>query len=208
VSPSLRRPFSSSRSSEEPAPPAPADSPPETENPKPTGKGRPTPKRREAEKRRRGPVAPPPATRKEAAARRKEEAKAERAAAREGLSRGDTRYLPKRDRGPERALVRDLIDSRRTASTLFLPTAILIIVASLVPNPTLQRFAYLLWLFVLISIIIDSVVLGRLVKRRVREEFPESRERGRGLVFYAVTRAIQLRRLRFPKPVVKVGERV
>lgn len=207
MSPSLRRPFSSARSPQETPPGAAGDTSSSTEAPKPSGKGRPTPKRRDAEKRRRGPVAPPPATRKEAAARRKEEAKAERAAAREGLNRGDTRYLPKRDRGPERALVRDLVDSRRTASTLFLPTAVLIIVASLVPNPTLQRLAYLLWLFVLISIIIDAVVLGRLITRRVREEFPDSQERGRSLVFYAVTRAIQLRRLRFLKPVVKVGER-
>ena len=174
---------------------------------RPGGKGRPTPKRRDAEKRR-TPVGPPPATRKEASARRKERVRAERTAAREGMARGDQRYLPARDRGPERALVRDLVDSRRTASTLFLPSAVLIIATSFVQTPLFQQVAYFLWLFVLVSIAIDSVVLGRLVTRRVREEFPESRERGRSLVFYAVMRALQLRRLRVPTPRVDPGDPV
>ena len=32
---------------------------------------------------------------------------------------GDERYLLARDRGPERALVRDIVDSRRTVGTCF-----------------------------------------------------------------------------------------
>src|SRR4051812_37129839 len=72
-----------------------------------TGKGRPTPKRRDAEKRRTGPVAPPPTNRREAARRMRAETKERRTLARQALRTGDERYLPARDQGPERRLVRN-----------------------------------------------------------------------------------------------------
>ena len=94
------------------------------------GKGRPTPKRREAEGRRRGPVPPPPRTtrealrrnrgskeeRKELAAKRKEM----RLRQRQRMMAGDEKMLPARERGPVKAYVRDLIDSRRNLLGHFL----------------------------------------------------------------------------------------
>src|SRR5262249_22641460 len=79
------------------------------------GQGRPPPTRREAEGRKRGPAPPPPRTQREAAARMrgtKEERRAEAAQRRERMLAGDERYLSSRDRGPVRAYVRDLVDSR------------------------------------------------------------------------------------------------
>ena len=172
---------------------------------RPGAKGRPTPKRREAEAgRRRGVMDSPPADKREAKARRREQARAARA----GLMRGEDRYLPARDRGPVRALVRDLVDSRRSASSLFLPSALLVVVGGLFPQPAVVRVTYLLWVAVLIVIVVDSTLLSRRVLTRVRRDFPDSTERSPGLVFYAVMRAMQLRRLRVPQPAVDVGDPV
>ena len=40
--------------------------------------------------------------------------------ARAGAARGDDAYLPARDRGPVRKLVRDVVDSRRNVGSFFL----------------------------------------------------------------------------------------
>jgi Protein of unknown function (DUF3043) len=58
----------------------------------------------------------------------------------------------------------------------------------------------------LLAIIVEGVLLGRTVKRRVRERFPTASESGASLGFYAMTRATQLRRLRVPKPRVRRGD--
>ena len=106
------------------------------------GKGRPTPKRREAEGKRRGPVAPPPRTTREAIRRSRElrkqnpVSKERRAAVRERRERmlaGDERYLLPRDRGPVKAYVRDLVDSRRNVLGLFMPLAIVVFITLLIP---------------------------------------------------------------------------
>ena len=77
---------------------------------KASGKGRPTPKRTEAQGRRTGPPPPPPTTRKEAYTRMRSQQASRRVEARQGAARGDDSYLPARDRGPVRKLVRDVVD--------------------------------------------------------------------------------------------------
>ncbi len=98
------------------------------------GKGRPTPKRSEAQGRRQGPPPPPPTTRKEAYKRMREQQAANRGSAREAAARGDDSALPARDRGPEKRLVRDVVDSRRNAGSLFLVVAALVLVGYFIPN--------------------------------------------------------------------------
>lgn len=127
---------------------------------------------------------------------------------RAGLKRGDDRYLTGRDAGPVRALVRDVVDSRLNAGTLFLPSALVVLVAGVIPNRQVAVFANLLWLGVLVLLVTDSTVLGRLVVRRVRERFPDSGERTRALVFYAVSRSAVTRRFRVPKPRVRRGDAI
>lgn len=180
-------------------------------------KGRPTPKRREAEQRRRGPVAPPPRTtreamrrargnkddRKEYAAKRKEV----RAKQRERMMAGDDKYLMPRDRGPVKAYVRDLVDSRRNLLGLFMPLAILIFIALLGP-PVIQSYTTLLCLLMLVAMIIEGTLNGRRLARLAREKFPKERIRGLGVGWYAFIRASQLRKLRVPKPRVKPGDKV
>ncbi|EHK87345.1 DUF3043 domain-containing protein [Saccharomonospora azurea] len=182
------------------------------------GKGRPTPKRREAEGRRRGPVAPPPQTTREAIRRsrelrkknpvNKEERRAAAKERRERMLAGDERYLLPRDRGPVKAYVRDLVDSRRNVLGLFMPMAIVVFITLLVPIMVVQQYATLLTTVMLLGMIIEGFLNGRRISRQVREKFPKENIRGSSIGWYAFVRASQLRKLRVPKPRVKPGDKV
>jgi hypothetical protein len=182
------------------------------------GKGRPTPKRREAEQRRRGPVAPPPRTtreamrrargnkeeRKELAAKRREI----RAKQRERMMEGDEKYLMPRDRGPVKGYIRDLVDARRNLLGLFMPLAVLIFVALLVPDPRVQSFTTLMCLLMLIAMIFEGILSGRRLTKLVRAKYPNEPIRGLSIGWYAFIRASQIRKLRVPKPRVRPGDQV
>lgn len=181
-------------------------------------KGRATPSRREAEGKRRGPVAPPPKTTREAIKRnkslRKRNASSKddrRQAAKERRDRmnaGDDRYLLPRDRGPVKAYIRDVIDSRRHVLGLFMPLAIVVFVALLVPYPAAQQYATLLCSVLLLGMIVEGVLNGRRVVKQVRAKFPQESVRGLSIGWYAFIRASQLRKLRVPKPRVSPGNTV
>ena len=185
------------------------------------GKGRPTPSRREAEGRRRGPVAPPPTTRAEARARKKQlkssmsredrrklndDRRNQRAEQREKMMAGDERYLMPRDKGPVRRYTRDLVDSRRNFAGLFMPFAVVLIVVMFLPS--IATYANFVLLAFVVLMAVDAVILGRLVNKRVRERFPDTDDTGFRLGWYAFTRAMQLRRMRAPKPQVSAGDEV
>lgn len=182
------------------------------------GKGRATPKRREAEGKRRGPVAPPPRTTREAMKRArevrkanpqaKEQRRAQIQARREGMAAGDDRYLTPRDRGPVRAYVRDLVDSRRNPAGLFMPLAILLYVLALVPSPVLRLYSPLLMIALMLVMLVSGVLLGRRVNTQVRAKFPKEDVRGLSLGWYAFSRGVIPRRMRMPRPRVKPGDKV
>jgi hypothetical protein len=170
----------------------------------PAGKGRPTPKRSEKQRRRTGPVAPPPLTRKEAAQRQKEQAKAARSRIKEGAARGEERYLAKRDAGPARALVRDVVDARRNVGVVLLPLALVLIVANLLGNQQVTSLALLLWLAAILAVVVDLTMITITVRRRLREELPEEGRLG-GHTVYGLLRSTVLRRFRLPPPRVSPG---
>ncbi|WP_040925583.1 DUF3043 domain-containing protein [Saccharomonospora marina] len=182
------------------------------------GKGRPTPKRREADGKRRGPVAPPPRTTREAIRRSRELRKKNpvskderRAAARERRERmmaGDERYLLPRDRGPVKAYVRDLVDSRRNVLGLFMPLAILVFITLLIPIPQIQQYATLLTTVMLLGMVVEGFLNGRRISRQVRAKFPKENVKGASIGWYAFVRASQIRKLRMPKPRVSPGQPV
>jgi hypothetical protein len=181
---------------------------------RPDGKGRPTPKRRDAQAKRRGPAPPPPRTQREAAKYAKanrpnrpsrDERRRQAAERRERMAAGDERYLLPRDRGPVRAYVRDLVDSRPHLMGMFMPLALVVLLSLLVPIPAAQQYMSLFSLIVLTAMIIEGVFLGVQVTRRARAKFPKERINGLGTGWYAFTRASQLRRLRIPKPKVARG---
>lgn len=184
------------------------------------GKGRPTPKRREAE-RRRGPVAPPPTNRTEARARKKalrssmtkterkevaSERRRIRLEQREKMMSGEEKFLANRDKGPVRQFARDIVDSRRNFAGLFLPFAIFLLVVLMVPG--LAVIGNLVLLLFVLFVILDSLYLGRMVNKRVRERYPDSIDTGFKLGWYCFTRAMQLRMMRAPRPQYKPGDKV
>ncbi|MCQ9134299.1 MULTISPECIES: DUF3043 domain-containing protein [Streptomyces] len=168
-------------------------------------KGRPTPKRSEAQSQRRS-VANTSTSRKDAAKRQRDERRAQMDRQRQALAGGDERYLPARDKGPVRKFARDFIDSRFNVAEFFLPMAVVILVLSVVRVGSLQTVALLLWLVVIVLIVLDSLVTGFRLRKRLAERF-EGQNR-RGAVAYALMRSLQMRRLRLPKPQVKRGARL
>lgn len=168
-------------------------------------KGRPTPKRSEAQSQRRS-VANTSTSRKDAAKRQRDERRAQMDRQRQALAGGDERYLPARDKGPVRKFARDFIDSRFNVAEFFLPMAVVILVLSVVRVGSLQTIALLLWLVVIVLIVLDSLVTGFRLRKRLAERF-EGQNR-RGAVAYALMRSLQMRRLRLPKPQVKRGARL
>lgn len=186
------------------------------------GKGRPTPKRRDAEGKRRGPVAPAPLTAKEARARRKaarkskskDERKAESAQRRADASErrnrmlaGEEKFLLPRDRGPVRAYVRDIVDSRRNLVGLFMPLA-LVLIMTMFLGPVIQQYVTLAMFVMMLLMVIEGIYLGRMVNKKVRARFPDSTDGGFGLGWYAFVRASQIRKLRAPLPRVKPGDAI
>jgi hypothetical protein len=164
-----------------------------------TGKGRPTPKRSQAQRGRRGgPVPPPPRTRKEAAQRARDEAKAARSQVREG------RTLLPRDAGPVRALVRDVVDSRRSIGTLMLPLALVLLLAQASGNRRVLDIALLVWIAGIVALVTDLVLTARTLRRRLREQFPEE-QKVRGHVAYGLLRTTVFRRWRIPAPTTSPG---
>jgi hypothetical protein len=172
---------------------------------RPGGKGHPTPKRSEAQRTRKAP-APPPKSRKEAVARQRAVDKAERERRRSGLATGRDSDLPVYYRGPEKAAVRDAVDSRRSLGWIALP-AVGVNVASLFfrgQDKTSVRFAlafgYLSLLLMLI-VVVDAVRTARVIRTALDERFPKGTEEKRGsLVRYGLARNFQRRARRKPPP--------
>lgn len=127
----------------------------------------------------------------------------------DGMRRGDPQYLPARDQGPERALARDVVDSRRTVGTWFFAGALLVLVgSSAVMTPQVQTMATFLWLLLALAVIVDSFLLCRRVKRLVRERHPDSTQRMGGLYLYTVMRSLTFRRMRMPMPRINIGDKI
>jgi hypothetical protein len=190
-------------------PPAVTDEPEAVgDDPRPKGytpkKGKETPKRRDTTRRR--PGEPAPTNRKEAVRRAREVARAERVERREAMMAGDERYLMARDRGPERALVRDIVDSRMTVGTWFFGGALLVLLGSSQLMPLAVRSASnILWALLALGTVIDSILISLRVRKLVRQRFPKTTQRMGGLYLYAAMRGLTFRRMRVPRPRVRLG---
>jgi hypothetical protein len=163
------------------------------------GKGKATPKRSDGRRRPAKPMSK---------AEMREKSKSDRAEAMAGMRAGDERYLMPRDKGPERALVRDVVDSRRTVGTWFFGTAFVVLLASGTGNPGFTLYGQLLWFIIGLATIADTIIICRKITKLVRERYPKSQMKLRTLYFYAFMRGITFRRLRMPQPRRKIGEAV
>lgn len=163
-----------------------------------------TPKRQQAGRR----IDAAPANRREALKQTRERQRAERAEASAGMRAGDERYLLARDRGPERKLVRDIVDSRRTVGTWFFGGALIVLLGSTIRIPAVQLAANLLWAILALGVIIDSFLISRKIGKLVRERFPHTTVRVGSLYMYGIMRGLTFRRMRVPKPQVDLGGKI
>jgi Protein of unknown function (DUF3043) len=188
---------------------APAKSRPPAE----AGKGRPTPKRSEAERDRyrsitgsttsgRGPSGGS-ATKGKATPEDKARARTERDKRMAAMRRGEDWALGPRDRGPVRKLARDYVDSHRRASEYYMYVLIILLIALLSRNKTLEDYVSPFVVVLILVIVVDAYLIRRALRKLVAERLPG--ESTRGLTTYAVMRALQIRRFRMPAPRVKPG---
>lgn len=170
----------------------------ETETLKSGGKGHATPTRKEREAANKRPLVP--SDRKEAAKMDKARIQEERNKARLGLARGEERYLPTRDRGPQKKYARDYVDARFSLGELMVPLMMVVVIMSLIPNYQIQFLStYVLWIFVLL-IVIDAWFVGFQLKKKITAKFGSL---DKGVRWYAAMRCMQMRVLRLPKPQVR-----
>ena len=166
------------------------------------GKGAPTPTRAEREAARKRPLVPD--DRKQAAKEARLKAADARERARLGMAAGDERYLPMRDRGPQKKYVRDYIDARFSVGEVLIPVMFLVIILTFIPSYEVQTIGiFALWGFFLVSVA-DVVILGFALRRKLAAKF--GADKVEKVRWYAAMRALQLRPLRLPKPQVKRGQ--
>jgi hypothetical protein len=169
------------------------------------GKGRATPTRKEAEAARKQRLAAP-RTRKEQQAARKAQLQQSRDRQRVALSTGDDRYLPARDKGPVRRFVRDYVDSRWCVGEILVPLFFVIFLILALAPASVSALGVYAWMVLLLVMAADAVRVVRGVKAGIRQRFGEADTNG--VAMYAVLRALQMRRLRLPKPLVKHGQSI
>ncbi|MBP2356872.1 hypothetical protein JOF29_007982 [Kribbella aluminosa] len=132
----------------------------------------------------------------------------ERAKMQQAMQTGDDRYLPAADKGPIRRFARDYVDARYSVMEFALPILLVVSLVGVVFSPQfpwLAGMVNLLFLFMIVLIAGDWLLLTAGVKKQIGIKFPK--ESTKGIGFYAVRRTMQMRRWRLPKPMVKRGER-
>lgn len=167
------------------------------------GKGRPTPSRKEAEAAAKA-LAKTPRTRKEQAAAERLARSASGREVRAGMKAGDERYVLARDKGPVRRFVRDFVDTRWSLVELMIPVLIVSMVLGYSGSTQARSFSSLLLLMMFVIVVVEMVGLRFRVRREITKRFPG--ESLKGITYYAVIRAMQVRFLRLPKPQVKRGQ--
>ncbi len=166
-----------------------------------------TPKRTSAQRRRSSE--PAPTNRREAYKQMRARQREERAEASAGMRNGDERFLLARDRGPERALVRAIVDSRRTVGTWFFAGAIIVLIGSSTRMPfAVQVASNVIWAVLALAVILDSMLIARKIKKLVTARFPKTEQKLGSLYLYGIMRGLTFRRMRIPKPQVELGDPV
>ncbi|MDO4251876.1 MAG: DUF3043 domain-containing protein [Rothia sp. (in: high G+C Gram-positive bacteria)] len=185
-------------------PPEQAQAAQEQEQHKPAGytapKGRPTPSRKEQEAARRQPLVPK--DRKAAKEANRQAMREQRLREQEALQSGDERYLPARDKGPQRRYVRDYIDARFNIGDYMIFIILGVFVFGLFSSSMQAISAVLMWVIILVWVL-DTWFMWRRLKKKMTLAFGQLEP---GLTMYAINRVLMIRRFRLPKPQVKRGD--
>lgn len=169
-----------------------------------SGKGRATPSRKEAEAARKARLkgsADPKAAKK----LERERGRTDRMRARQALVDGDERYLPARDQGKAKSYARDFVDARRSAGEFMLPAVLLFLVLSFIPNNLVRGYSIIGFYLYMLLVMVDTSILAWRTSRAVTRKYPDDTTK---VGMYAALRALQLRRLRLPKPKVRSGAKI
>ena len=167
-----------------------------------TGKGRPTPTRREKELARQRPLVS--SDRGEARRNARAAMQVERDKQRIGMANGDEKYLPMRDRGPQKKYVRDYVDARFSVGELLIPVMVVVIILTTIQSSEVQVISMLVLYGFFVLAVGDAIFAGFRVSRKLRAKYGEGNvEKVR---WYTAMRAFQLRLMRLPKPQVKRGQ--
>lgn len=180
---------------------------PPAESPAPAGdaaaptKGHRTPTRKEQEAARKRPLVP--TDRRAAAKESRAKVAEQRERARLGMAAGEERYLPQRDKGPQKRYVRDYIDARFSLGEVLLPLLVLTILSYFFES--IAPFVLIAVWGVIALLVVEGIIVGVLLRRRLAAKFGADKVE-RGVRWYAFMRMIQMRVLRLPKPQVKRGQ--
>ena len=169
------------------------------------GKGRPTPTRKEAEAAAKA-RAKTPRTRKEIAQAQRSARSESSRTVRQAMKDGDERYYPARDRGPERRFVRDFVDSRFSLVELVIPLLLVTMVLGYSGNESLARIGNTVLLVTVVLVVLDMIVLRSRLRREFSRRFPDTTLKG--VTYYGITRALQMKFMRLPKAQVRIGQQL
>ena len=124
----------------------------------------------------------------------------------QAMRRGEEWALQPRDRGPMKKLARDYVDAHRRPSEFYMYALIVLVVALVAgkSHKALNSDLQFLLLAIIAVIIVDAILLRRSIAKLAKERLPG--ESTRGITFYAIMRALQLRRFRNPAPRIKPGD--
>jgi hypothetical protein len=184
-----------------------SQAPEDIKPPAEAGKGRPTPKRSEANKGRYQSITGSRTTSRSGSPRSSTPAdRADRSRKYEAMKRGEDWALNARDKGPERKLVRDYIDSKRRISEFYMYALIVLLIALFSRNKAISTYISPLVIVLIILVAIDGFVIRRGIQKLIGERLPGSSIRG--LTIYGLMRALQIRRFRVPAPQVSPGDKI
>ncbi|MGX5717345.1 DUF3043 domain-containing protein [Arthrobacter sp. MAHUQ-56] len=167
------------------------------------GKGAPTPTRKAQEAARKRPLVPE--DRKASKAAERQAVQDQRLKMRQALDTGDEKFLPLRDKGPQKRFARDYVDARFNLGEYLMFGALVFVLVSLVVPASSDMMIYVLGAFwvMFLAVFVDAFILSRKLRKRLAEKFGEVE---RGTVWYGSMRSLQFRKLRLPKPQVKRGQ--
>ena len=170
-------------------------------------KGKPTPARKEREAARKRPLVAPRT--KEARQAARAELREKRREASAGYAAGDPKYLPKKDQGPQRAMIRDIVDARWvTVGEILVVDLFIAIFFGYGVGPTnpvtdaIQNSVLVLFVLYIADVILLASRSKRLLSKRFGADKLE-----RGILLYVANRSMFPRIMRIPKARVKRGHK-
>ncbi len=167
------------------------------------GKGSPTPKRKVQEAARKRPLVQ--TDRKASKEAERVAIQDQRQKMRRALDTGDEKFLPLRDKGPQKRFTRDFVDARFSLGEYLMFGALLFVVITLVIPSNGVGISYVLVAFwvMFLAVFVDAFILSRQLRKRLTAKFGQVE---RGTIWYGCMRSLQFRKLRLPKPLVKRGQ--